>query len=254
MRALLVLSLTIFTHAAWGWGSQGHKIVAQVAENNLTAKAKLAVAKVLKGQTLADVANWADSIRADADWAHTKPWHFVDIPDGEDYGTAEHSHEGDIVTAITEMIAVIKSSTTTALEKENALKFIVHFVGDIHQPLHVGRPDDRGGNSTRVKFEGKSTNLHSVWDSAFIKKSPLSHVEYADSLEQKTYVLAPYDLPEISFSKIIQECMGARVDIYNFGADHVISTQYYKKNLALMNAQLLVGGKRLAEILNKVYR
>ena len=254
MRALLVLSLTIFTHAAWGWGSQGHKIVAQVAENNLTAKAKQAVSLVLNGQTLAEVANWADSIKADSSWAHTKPWHFVDIPDGHDYSTAEHSHEGDIVTAISEMIAVIKNTRATAVEKENALKFIVHFVGDIHQPLHVGRPEDRGGNSTRVKFEGKSTNLHAVWDSAFIKKSPLTYEEYADSLEQKFFVLAAYDLPEISFSKIIQECMVARTDIYNFGADNILSNAYYKKNLAMMNAQLLMGGKRLAEILNKVYQ
>ncbi len=254
MRSLLVFSLALFTHAAWGWGSQGHRIVAQVAENNLTAKAKQAVSQVLNGQTLADVANWADSIKADATWVHTKPWHFVDIPDGQDYSTAEHSHEGDIVTAITDMIAVIKNTRATAIEKENALKFIVHFVGDIHQPLHVGRPEDRGGNSTRVKFEGKSTNLHAVWDSAFIKKSPLSYEEYADSLEQKYFVLAPYDLPEISFSKIIQECMGARADIYNFGSDNVLSNVYYKKNLAMMNSQLLMGGKRLAEILNKVYR
>lgn len=254
MRAVILLCLSIFTHAAWGWGSQGHKIVAQIAENNLTPKAKLAVAQVLKGQTLAEVANWADSIRGDADWAHSKPWHFVDIPDGEDYSTAEHSHEGDVVTAITDMIAVIKNTRATAVEKENALKFIVHFVGDIHQPLHVGRPDDRGGNSTRVKFEGKNTNLHSVWDSAFINKSPLSYQEYAETLETKVFVMAPYDLPEISFSKIIQECMGARAAIYNFGADHILSTQYYKRNLAMMNAQLLMGGKRLAEILNKVYR
>lgn len=254
MRCLLTLALIIFTQTAWGWGAQGHKIVAQVAENNLTAKAKTAVAKVLNGRSLADVANWADSIKADSEWVHTKPWHFVDIPDGQDYGSAEHSHEGDIVTAITDMIAVIKNPAASALAKENALKFIVHFVGDIHQPLHVGRPDDRGGNSTNVRFEGRSTNLHAVWDSAFLKKSPLTHVEYADSLEPKSYVLAPYDLPEITFSKIIQECMGARVDIYDFGADHVLTAAYYKKNLALMNSQLLVGGKRLAEILNKVYR
>ena len=85
-----------------------------------------------------------------------------------------------------------------------------------------------------------------------LKNTRATAVEKENAL--KFFVLAPYDLPEISFSKIIQECMGARADIYNFGADNILSDVYYKKNLAMMNSQLLMGGKRLAGILNKVYR
>ena len=257
MRWIAALLLTVSSLSAWGWGAQGHMIVGQVAQNNLSKKAQTAVDKVLRGFTLAEVANWADVIKGDARWAHTKPWHFVDIPDGEDYSTVEHSHEGDIVTAITDMVQVLKSRTSSATDKENALKFIVHFVGDMHQPLHVGRPEDRGGNSTRVVFEGRNTNLHALWDSILIAKTPMDYQDYADSLEPKR-LPAPYDIPEMAFSQVIDECMGARPDIYNFrgrtGNPIVIDLDYYNRNVELMNAQLLAGGKRLAKLLNTLYK
>ena len=258
MRWTLALFLFLSVHTAWAWGPQGHMIVAQVAENNLTPAAKKAVATILKGQTLAEVATWADVVKGGAQWSHTKGWHFVDIPDGENYATAEHAHDGDSVTAITQMIQVLKQRNATPVDKEIALKFLVHFVGDLHQPLHVGRPTDRGGNDTRVTFEGRSTNLHALWDTQLIMKTPMDYVQYANALEHRNFVAAPYDLPEFSFSQVIQECMGARASIYNFravnGGPVVLDAGYYNRNLALMNNQLLVGGQRLAFILNTIMR
>ena len=242
---------------AWGWGPQGHMVVAQIAENNLTPTAKRNVQKLLKGPTLAEVSNWADFIKGDPQWAHTKPWHFVDIPDGEDYSTIEHSHDGDIVAAITEMVKVIKSRSAKPMEKENALKFIVHFVGDIHQPLHVGRPEDRGGNDVQIVFEGRKSNLHALWDSLMIMKNPMNHVQYAAYLENQTLLPAPYDIPEMAFSQIIHECMSAREDIYNFspGTGTIeVRDVYYKRNLERMNSQILKGGKRLAVLLNSLFK
>lgn len=258
MKHFIVIIMVLFWQKAWAWGTMGHMVVAQVAENNLSSTAKKSVNKMLLGKSLADVANWADSIKSRPEWAHSKPWHFVDIPDGEDYSTVEHTHDGDVVTAITEMVDVLKSKTANPIEKENALKFIVHFVGDIHQPLHVGKPDDRGGNSLQVVFEGRKTNLHALWDTIMIMKSPMDYVKYAASLETQSFQLPPYDIQEITFSRIISECMGARKGIYDFKNASVqpikLEPAYFNKNLALMNAQLLTGGKRLAILLNAIFK
>ena len=257
MKNFIATFLLLFTTHSWGWGTQGHMVVAQVAENNLTPSARKAVKQILKDFSMADIANWADFVKSRPEWAHTKSWHFVDIPDGEDYSTAEHHHEGDIVAAITEMVAVLKKNNSDAVSKENALKFIVHFVGDIHQPLHVGRPEDRGGNDVRINFEGRNSNLHALWDSLMIMKSPMDHIAYAAWLEHGKSFLPPYDLPAFAFSTVIAEGMNARVDIYNFSqtvdGNIRVTEAYYKRNIELMNRQLLNGGKRLAQLLNSIF-
>lgn len=258
MRQIFALVLIMMTSNSWGWGSQGHMVVGQIGQNNLTPNAKKAVQAILKGQTLADVANWADYVKSKPEWAHTKSWHFVDIEDGQDYSTAEHKAEGDVVGAITDMVKVLKTPGSSDLEKENALKFIVHFVGDIHQPLHVGKPEDRGGNDVRITFGGKSSNLHALWDSLMIMKSPMDHIQYANWLEHGKAFTPPYDLPAFAFSTIISEDMNARSEIYNFSpgsqGNIQVTEAYYKRNVDLMNRQLLSGGKRLATLLNSLFR
>ncbi len=257
MRQIFALMMLMVTSNSWGWGAQGHMVVAQIAENNLTPVAKKAVEQILKNQSLAEVANWADFIKGNSQWAHTKSWHFVDIPDGDDYSTADHHHDGDVITAITEMATTLKKANVDPVSKENALKFLVHFVGDIHQPLHVGRPEDRGGNDVRITFEGRNSNLHTLWDTLMIMKSPMDHIQYAEWLERGKLLGPPYDLPSFAFSMIISENMNARDAIYDFSLDNGtvrVTEAYYKRNLDLMNEQLLSGGKRLATLLNSLFR
>lgn len=256
MRHIFILITLLASQASFGWGTQGHMVVAQVGENNLTPKAKAAVSAILKGKSLAEVANWADIIKSDGQWQHTKSWHFADIPDGEDYSTVEHNHDGDVVGAITDMVKTLKNPSANATDKENALKFLVHFVGDIHQPLHVGRPEDRGGNDLRIVFEGRNSNLHQLWDSLMIMKSPMDYNAYAKWLESGKEFAPPYDLPAFAFSTIIAEDMAAREAIYNlnpFIGGAQVSKAYYQKNVDLMNRQLLNGGKRLAKLLNSLF-
>lgn len=257
MRHVFAFLFFFMITEAHAWGPQGHKIVAQVAENNLTPPARNAIKRILGDQSLARVANWADVVKSKGEWSHTKPWHFVNIPDGEDYSTADHSHEGDVVGAITEMVQVLKRRNVDPVSEENALKFIVHFAGDIHQPLHAGRPEDRGGNDIRIVFEGRNSNLHALWDSLMLMKSPLDYVAYASWLESGKGFTPPYDLPAFSFSKIIAENMEARSDIYNFSetlGPIRVTGAYYNRNVELMNRQLLNGGKRLATLLNSLFK
>jgi hypothetical protein len=255
---MIALLFVIFTFEARGWGPQGHMVVAQVAENNLTPAAKSAVKNLLSNQSMASVANWADQIKGQQEWVHTKSWHFADIPDGEDYSSVEHNHDGDVVGAITDMVKVVKDSRSDEISRQNALKFIIHFVGDIHQPLHVGRPEDRGGNDLHITFEGKKSNLHALWDSLMLKKSPMDYAAYARWLENGKNLSAPYDLASFPFSTIISEDMNARAGIYDFSpgsnGNVTVTDAYYKRNVDLMNRQLLTGGKRLATLLNSLFK
>jgi hypothetical protein len=137
--------------------------------------------------------------------------------------------------------------------------FLVHFVGDMHQPLHVGRPDDRGGNSITIKFDNKSTNLHALWDSGLIKQKGVDYETYARELEkQKVLDTASYDIAEFQFSAVIAEDMALRAQIYQFHAVSdgpiVLDPGYLKRNVASLESRLLLGGNRLAGILNSIYK
>lgn len=252
----LIVGLTMNT--ALAWGPVGHKVVAQIAENQLTPKARAGIKTLLGDQGLADIANWADSIKGESQWVHTKGWHFVDIDDGEDYGSIEHDDRGDIVTAITEMVRTLKNPGASKEQKEIALKFVVHFVGDIHQPLHVGRPNDLGGNSVKINFMGKNTNLHALWDTGLITSQKMNFKDYADYLQGLAFLTEPYDLPEFPFSAVIAEDMSSRKDIYDFSAltnagPIKLEKSYLDRNLNSLNERLLTGGKRLSFLLNKIF-
>lgn len=253
-----LMTFAFFTSNVYSWGSDGHKIVAQIAEDQLSPNAKTHLLTLLDGQSLSSVANWADSIKSNSQWAHTKPWHFVDIADGEDYHQ-EHSHpEGDVISAISDMVKVLKNSSASIEEQKNAAKFIIHFVGDIHQPLHVGRPDDRGGNNIKVIFNGKNMNLHSLWDSAMITLQKMDYLSYARSLQGQKFLSASYDITEFPFSTVVLEDLQSRKNIYDFKVEGnqvvKLDKAYMDKNLITMNSRLLYGGQRLAGLFNSIYK
>lgn len=260
MKKIIILYCLLFTSSqGFAWGPEGHRIVAQIAEDNLTQEAKNGVKKLLGDLSLAQVANWADTVKGQKEWSHTRPWHFVDIADSETYETAPHAPEGDSITAITQLVNELKNPKSTEITKQNALKFIVHFVGDLHQPLHVGRPTDRGGNDIKVIFEGKQKNLHSVWDSGMITHQQMSYLQYVNSLAVQSFLVPSYDISEISFSQIIAEAMGARMSIYNFkqtspNSPAVLDEKYLKQNVPTVNERLIMGGKRLATLINSIFR
>lgn len=156
--------------SAFGWGSVGHRTTGYVAEKHLLPSVRTQIKEWLGSQDLGDVANWADTLKKDASWAHSSWYHFEKIEDGQTFLQSlktmpnDQLEKGGTVSAILRAEQVFLNSRSTKLEKANALKFIVHFVGDIHQPLHTGRPADNGGNKVNVVWDGEDTNLHAIWD------------------------------------------------------------------------------------------
>jgi hypothetical protein len=167
----IVLIVAAAPASALAWGSEGHRIVAEIAERHLepvTARQIRDLLAIDNETSLADVANWADQIRRQR--PETAPWHFVDIPiSSAGYDAARDCAGGDCVVAKIEDFATeLQNQSLPIRQRLEALKFLVHFVGDVEQPLHASDNDDRGGNEVRVEFLGHRTNLHSVWDSGIL--------------------------------------------------------------------------------------
>lgn len=169
MRAFLasLLLLLVMCADALAWGSEGHRIIADIAEQYLepaTARQVRDLLAVENATTLAEVSNWADEIRPQR--RETAPWHFVDIPlQASGYDASRDCPRGACVVAqIDRFVAELRDQHLPPRQRLEALKFVVHFIGDVHQPLHASDNNDRGGNNVKVLFDGRATNLHAVWD------------------------------------------------------------------------------------------
>jgi hypothetical protein len=169
--AIALILLSLVPARAFAWGSEGHRIIAEIAEQYLeseTAQQIHALLDIENATTLAEIANWADQIRPQR--RETAPWHFVNIPiSAPGYDATRDCAGGNCVVAkIDQFTAELRNGSAPPQQRLEALKFVVHFVGDLHQPLHASDDNDRGGNQIRVKFRGHRTNLHAVWDAAIL--------------------------------------------------------------------------------------
>ena len=176
---LLAIALLLPT-PAMAWGRTGHRLIARLAEAQLTPQARAQVQALLANEndpSLAGIASWADELRdTDPDLGkRSTRWHYVNLAeDGCEYGAARDCRNGDcLVEAIRKQTAILSDPRKSREERLQALKFVVHFVGDAHQPLHSGFERDRGGNDVQVNFNGKGTNLHSLWDSRMLAATGL---------------------------------------------------------------------------------
>ena len=170
MHRFVFLGLLVTSLPTYAWGPEGHALVARIAESELTPEVRARVLEILgPGKTMESVASWADQIRGSR--RETAPWHFVDIPISKPHlDMARDCANGDCVVAQIERFrAILKDPATPPDQRREALMFVIHFVGDMHQPLHSSDNKDRGGNSVRIVFEGRSGNLHSLWDSSLLQ-------------------------------------------------------------------------------------
>lgn len=253
----ILFSITLFiTQQAFSWGLLGHRIIGEIAEQHLSKKAKKELRKLIGKETLAWWSNWPDFIRSDSTWSFASSWHYVNIPGHlEKEKFMEELKKipvKSLYTQIPAMMAEVKDKSLPLEKRKNALTFLIHFIGDVHQPLHIGRAEDFGGNKIVVYWFDKKTNLHTVWDSMLMDFQQYSYTEYAklldiageeeikrwqsSSLEEWFY--ESYKLADMIYDATPNESkLGYR---YNY--------QFQK----IMEQQLLKGGIRLAAILNQV--
>ena len=189
--ALLALLLAPFNLLAWG--ALGHRAVARIAENHLTPRARTEVARLLGTETLPLVSTWPDEIRSDPQYSTTGPWHYVNVASGLDLPgfvaqltATPAGPPSNAYMALAQVRKDLKDPAKTVEEKRFALKFLVHLVGDVHQPLHVGHAEDRGGNSISVSWRGRDANLHSIWDGDLVEYPGLTYTEMAAAYDHAT--------------------------------------------------------------------
>jgi len=247
-----IIGLLLLTSSiASPWGAIGHRIVGRIAEQHLSAEARQQLQALLGPESLAQVSTWPDEIRADPAWNHASPWHYVSIADDETYETAAKNPAGDVVEAIQRLTGVLRDPQATPQEQVVAVKFLVHFVGDIHQPLHVGRRDDQGGNMIQVQWFGELSNLHKVWDDQLIEAEKLSFSEFAAFLNHpSTAEVAAWQ--QSTVLDWVREAMHLRPQVYDIG-DGQLGYPYRFKQMPTVKERLLHAGVRLAGLLNTIF-
>ena len=184
MKKIVILLFCLPLLANADWGKTGHRAIGEIASHHLKPKARKAIANLLEGRSLARIGTWGDEIRSNPDYNQYTIWHYVNMPLDKKYEEVEHSSE-NVVTAIQKCIAALKNKNTSKEDKAFYLKYLVHCLSDLHQPLHAGRAEDKGGNTIKVKFFGRNTNLHRVWDTDLINDYGMSYSELAKSLMER---------------------------------------------------------------------
>lgn len=240
------------------WGLNGHRIIAEIAQRHLTKKAARNLAELIGKAPLAFWANWPDFIKSDTTtkWKQTGPWHYVDLPghiSKEDFikELQELDHKS-LYTQIPEMKSILANKKLPLEQRQIALRFLIHFVGDLHQPLHVGRDEDAGGNKIHVTWFGQKTNLHTVWDSDLIDYQKWSYTEYATNIDTAGKATIA-DIQSGSLEDWFYQSHELSDEIYDKTPDGAeLSYGYNYMFYDQLNHQLLNGGLRLAKILNEI--
>ncbi|MDH3290965.1 MAG: S1/P1 nuclease [Gemmatimonadota bacterium] len=238
------------------WGLNGHRIIATIAERHLTPPARARIQGLLGPRSLAQISNWADWYRGTPEGSRTAPWHYVNIPTGEAYRETEFEVPGDLVQALRYNERLLADPARTADERAMALKFLVHFIGDTHQPLHAGLASDRGGNLVGVKWFGTPSNLHSVWDTHLLEHQALSYSEYVDFLDRATAAemrdwLASGYVDWIEESRLVREDVYSRLGVTEEQVPD-LRWDFVNEMTPIMERRLLQAGIRLAGVLNRV--
>ena len=169
-RAAVSVVMLSSAGPAFAWGPAAHDAVARVAAQRLTPAAQKEVSSLLGAQSMSDVAVWADEVR-NTTHTQTTSWHFTNIPlTSAGFSRSRDCQGNCIVAAIERQLATLQDRTRPRVQRQEALKFLIHFIGDLHQPLHAADSRDRGGNDRSVAPIGGATNLHAAWDSSFVER------------------------------------------------------------------------------------
>jgi len=187
-KVFILAGLVVVAMALTSWGYKGHNVVALIAEKHLDPSTRDIVNSILQGESIESVSTWADEVKRKPEYRSTSSWHYINVPSGLSHDAFINAVKQDkgpnIYTAILDMEHKLSSPGLTPDKQQECLKFLIHLVGDAHQPFHVGRKEDKGGNTIQVRFDGKGTNLHALWDSKLIDHEGMEVKQMAVSYDK----------------------------------------------------------------------
>ncbi|WMI65458.1 S1/P1 nuclease [Aestuariibaculum sp. YM273] len=235
------------------WGATGHRVVGEIAQKYLKGKAKREVKRLLKQHSLAFASTYGDEIKSDKAYNKYYTWHYVNMPFDQSYETSEKNPEGDLVTGIEACKAVLLDKNATDEDKAFHLKMLIHLMGDLHQPMHVGLAEDKGGNDVKLQWFYKDTNLHRVWDSDMIEEYNMGYDELADNAD----VLSKKQIKAIQEGSIVDwvnETHDITKEVYaSVEPNENLRYRYSYNHFTTVRSQLQIAGIRLAKVLNDIF-
>lgn len=259
-QLLFVLVLLGVSVVLISWGVTGHRTIGKIAENHLSANAKAAVQALLGTATLADVSTWADEVRNQLEYRQTASWHFLNLPLGLSYDEFKKQVEGmeqeNVYSALLQQEKVLTDKGAPREKRVEALKFVVHFIGDLHQPMHISRAEDKGGNTIQVNYDGAGTNLHSLWDTKLLEHQGLTYEQLADKYDH----ISPAQIRQWQSDPLIKwiwesyeisSRLYAEVDVMK---SRNIDDAYYQAHLPVIRERIEKAGIRLAGVLNELFK
>lgn len=255
---LKMLCIAVFTIAntsnVFGWGQKGHDVTCAIARQHLSPKAKKQVYALLDGKSPVYWANWMDNASHTPEYKYTSTWHYKNIDEGDTYESTPLNKSGDVVTAISAQIETLKDKNAPLESRKLAMRMLVHLVGDVHCPMHMGHKSDRGGNQWQVQYFGKGSNLHSVWDSGIVESAhKWSYDEWVNEID----CVSRKEAAEIAGGCVddwAKETFAITCKIYSSTPKgSKLSYDYVSEWSPTVEQQLLRGGLRLARILNDIY-
>jgi S1/P1 Nuclease len=260
LKKIIVLAFFFYqSFTTMAWGVLGHRIIGQIADSYITPKTKAAITKILGTESVAMASNWPDFIKSDPSYNYLSNWHYINFNSGISQDSMMAYLATDTSTnAYTKINFLVGQLKNKKLDKENKilyLRLLIHIVGDIHQPLHVGRLEDQGGNKVKVLWFKDASNLHTVWDTQLINFQQLSYTEYAMAInhttitQRKTWQQQPLSTWLYESYQMAEKIYG---DIKE--PDQKLDYAYNFKYVATVNEQLLKGGVRLAGMLNEIFK
>ncbi len=256
-RNALITFVAICTLFLISWGSAGHRTVALIAERHLTPAAKREVGKILGTESLVDVSNYADEIRTNRMYNYTGAWHYINVEPGltfDQFSAAVVSMKTDNVYKMVKAYEfALKDKHLGARQRATALKYLVHLIGDLHQPMHVSNGADEGGNKISVSFMGENGNLHGLWDSGLIEHEGLSYKQMAEKYDTATDVqIKKWQSDDLMIW--LWESYQISSILYKETAENTnLTDDYYKAHLPVVQKQIEKAGIRLAGVLNALF-
>jgi hypothetical protein len=255
MKTSIYIFLITFSSGILALGQTGHRVTGEIAERHVNEHTKKALKSILGYETLAEASTWADEMRTDPAkfWQKTaSPYHYVTVPKGKTYQEVGAPEQGDAVSALAEFSKIIKSKKSSQKEKALAVKFIVHIIGDLHQPLHAGNGLDHGGNKIKLKFYRKDTNLHRIWDTDLIERRHLSFTEWSNWLDKE---ISAKNIKQWSTNNPmvwIEESIKIRDKVYP--TDDSIGYEYLYENMPVIKLRLKQASIRIAYYLDELFK
>jgi hypothetical protein len=241
---------------AWGWGAEGHEAIAHIAQGHLSRRAERQVTRLLDGHSMAYWASWADGLRGDHSYDGFTTWHYANADEGFTYATAPKLPTGDVYTAVVTCIERLQDRGASDSLKTMYLKLLIHFVGDMHCPMHAGHASDRGGNGFAIEFRGAASNLHRLWDSQIVDaaRPTWDAWEWAVNADRVMNRREWREMIEGGPLRWMEETVVLSHRLYvDTPRDKPVSQDYIRRQTPLIEQKFTEAGRRLAWLLNDIF-